>query len=139
MLYAIGDNMNGLAAFAMHGMLYVGFTAGPAIRRHVTLPLAAGAHRLVLKHGASGKRKGTGTLVLDDKQHEDTLDMSPTFLRLGGEGVDVGLDRKRKVSTLYSGRGTFGFTGHVRHVRVMPGAQAPGSLANRPEAQAQLD
>ena len=69
----------------------------------------------------------------------ETLDMSPTFLRLGGEGLDIGLDRKRKVSVLYAGRGVFAYPGQIRHVTVTPGPQAPGSLTNRPEALAQLD
>ena len=138
-LYAMGDNMNGLAAFVLYGAVHVAFTAGAAIRRTVAVPLPAGAHRLVLRHHAPGQRQGIGTVLLDGHAHAESLNMSPTFLRLGGEGVDVGLDRKRKVSALYAGRGTFAYPGHIDHVRVTPGPQAPGSLANRPEALAQLD
>ncbi|MGA1285982.1 MAG: arylsulfatase [Rubrivivax sp.] len=138
-LYSIGDNMNGLAAFIMASEVYVAFTAGAAIRRHVRIALAPGEHRIVLKHRAIGQRIGTGTVELNGRPHADQLDMSPTFLRLGGEGVDIGLDRRRKVSALYAGRGTFAYTGAVSHMRVTPGPQAPGSLANRPEALAQLD
>ena len=76
---------------------------------------------------------------LEGHEGIETLDMSPTFLRLGGEGLDIGLDRKRKVSALYAGRGVFAYPGRIRHVTVTPGAQAPGSLTNRPEALAQLD
>lgn len=138
-LYAIGDNMNGLAAFVMQGALHVAFTAGKSARRSVAVPVAPGGHRMVLRHRALGQRQGTGLIELDGRAHGEALDMSPTFLRLGGEGVDVGLDRGRKVSTLYAGRGVFAFAGKIDHVTVRPGPQAPGSLANRPEALAQLD
>jgi arylsulfatase A-like enzyme len=138
-LYAMGDNMNGLAAFVMGGAVTIAFTAGAAIRRHVSLPLTAGKHRLVLRHHTPGGRRGAGTVELDGQVLAGALDMSPTFLRLGGEGVDIGLDRRRKVSALYAGRGVFAYPGRIEHVRVTPGPQAPGSLANRPEALAQLD
>ncbi len=138
-LYAIGDNMNGLAAFVLDGRLNVAFTAGTSVQRSVAIALGAGTHRFTLEHRALGARRGEGTLVLDGQRHDLHIDMTPTFLRLGGEGVDVGLDRKRKVSRLYEGRGTFAFTGRIARVWVTPGEQAPDSIANRPEAQAQLD
>ena len=138
-LFAIGDNMNGCAAFVTQDKLHVAFCAGTAIQRHVTLPLSAGQRTLTLDHAATGKRQGSGTIRLDHAPLTATLDMSPTFLRLGGEGMDVGIDRRRKVSALYAGRGAFVYPGHIRFVRVEPGAQAPGSIVNRPEALAQLD
>ena len=138
-LYAIGDNMNGLAAFVLQGAVHVAFTAGASVRRCVALPLPPGAHRLVLRHQAPGQRKGTGAVSLEGQSRIETLDMSPTFLRLGGEGLDIGLDRKRKVSALYAGRGVFAYPGRIHQVTVTPGAQAPGSLTNRPESLAQLD
>ena len=138
-LFAIGDNMNGLAAFVLQDMVHMAFTAGASVRRCVTLPLAPGAQRLLLRHHAPGQRRGTGKVALEGQQQVETLDMSPTFLRLGGEGLDIGLDRKRKVSALYAGRGVFAYPGRIRCLTITPGAQAPGSLANRPEALAQLD
>lgn len=155
-LFAIGDHMNGLAAFVMEGRLHVAFRAGAAIHRHVELPLVPGRWQLRLQHTASGQRRGAAELTLlavpageplaagpasalNAAAAVASLDMSPTFLRLGGEGVDVGLDRRRKVSPLYEGRGVFAYTGRIDRVTVTPGAQAPGSLANRPEALAQLD
>ncbi|MFM1856075.1 MAG: hypothetical protein RLZ83_1384, partial [Pseudomonadota bacterium] len=154
-LFAIGDNLNGLAAFVLEDGLYVAFRAGAAIHRHVRLPLSAGRWRLHLDHRATGQRCGGARITLEvpvicqagssadasmaRPAEEATLDMTPTFLRLGGEGVDVGLDRRRKVSSLYEGRGVFAYTGSIDRVTVTPGSQAPGSLANRPEALAQLD
>jgi hypothetical protein len=119
----------------------------------VRLPLRAGRWHLRLVHQAGGQRRGTGQVTLGAAEGQAlladgtppapeaaaTLDMTPTFLRLGGEGVDVGLDRRRKVSPLYEGRGVFAYPGRIERVTVTPGPQAPGSLANRPEALAQLD
>jgi len=137
-LFAAGDNMNGLAAFVMDGQLHVAFTAGSATRRTVQLALPEGPHTLLLCHNARGQRRGDAQIALDGGPSAE-LDMSPTFLRLGGEGLDVGLDRKRKVSPLYAGRGVFAYTGALSWVRITPGPQAPGSFANRPEMLAQAD
>jgi arylsulfatase A-like enzyme len=138
-LFSIGDNMNGCAAFVLDGQVHMAFAAGAAHQRHVSLPLREGVQTLTLDHIAAGKRRGIGTLRIDSTPQSATLDMSPTFLRLGGEGMDVGLDRRRKVSALYAGRGAFAYPGTIRCVRVTPGEHAAGSLANRPEAMAQLD
>ena len=69
-LFSIGDNMGGLAAFVMDGAVHVAFTAGTAVRRCVTVPLNAGRHQLVLKHSAPGQRVGRGTLVLDSEPQD---------------------------------------------------------------------
>ncbi len=138
-LFAIGDNMNGCAAFVMDGKVFVAFSAGAATQRETMLALSRGAQTLSLDHVASGKRQGVGTIRLNGQADQTTLDMSPTFLRLGGEGMDVGLDRRRKVSSRYADRGAFSYPGLIRHVRVLPGKQAPDSMTNRPEALAQLD
>ncbi|MGH8433774.1 MAG: hypothetical protein ACRERX_04680 [Pseudomonas sp.] len=103
------------------------------------MPLVAGLQTLNLNHTASGKRQGQGLVALKGAQNGVNLDMSPTFLRFGGEGMDVGIDRKRKVSVAYADRGVFAYPGQISHVCVRPGAQAPGSMTNRPEALAQLD
>ena len=137
-LFAIGDNTNGLAAFALQGVLHLTFNVGQKVQRVLTAPLSLGDHVLELHHLAGGQRRGEGQWFLDGLL-VGMQDMSPTFLRIAGEGMDVGLDRKRKVSSLYAGRGVFPFNGLVDHVLIVPGAQAPESLANRPETMAQLD
>lgn len=137
-LFAVGDNMNGLTAFALDGQLYLVFNAGRKSNRQLMTPITSGVHTLELHHHALGQRKGTGQLLLDGQQ-VGQLEMSPTFLRIAGEGMDVGLDRKRKVSATYANRGVFAFNGHIESVSITPGAQAPDSLANRPETLAQLD
>ena len=66
--------------------------------------------------------------------------MSPTTIPgLTGEGLDVGLDRKLKVSSLYQDRGCFAYSGTIAFVRIEPGKRAPGGYANRPELEAQRD
>jgi arylsulfatase A-like enzyme len=138
-LFAIGDCLNGLAAFVLEEQLFVVFVAGAANQREISFPLRNGALNLKLTHSATGRRKGTGRISLSSTPMEQELDMSPTFLRLAGEGIDVGLDRNRKVSWRYADKGLFSYPGHISHVRIVPGKQAPGSLTNRPEALAQLD
>ena len=69
----------------------------------------------------------------------ETLTMTPTFLRLVGEGIDVGLDRRRKVSADCGGRGVYRYGGHIDRVTLIPGPQAPDSFANVPEGIAQWD
>jgi arylsulfatase len=79
------------------------------------------------------------TLTLDGMPIDGELQTTPTLVRLGGEGLDIGLDRRRKVSARYAARGTFAWPGRVAFVRIDPGPMAPGSIANRPEHQAQAD
>jgi hypothetical protein len=138
-LFAIGDNTNGLAACILDGQLYVSFSAGVANQHEISMPLVAGKQTLTLDHVAPGKRQGNATVRLSNQAEERQLNMSPTFLRLGGEGLDIGLDRKRKVSSRCVGRGAFAYPGVISFVEVTPGAQASDSLTNRPEALAQLD
>jgi hypothetical protein len=76
-------------------------------------------------------------MVVDGTPLAATRDTTPTLVRLGGEGLDIGLDRRRKVSTRYAALGVFAWPGRVAFVRIEPGAMAPGSIANRPELQAQ--
>ncbi|MFM7332279.1 MAG: arylsulfatase [Brachymonas sp.] len=137
-IFAIGDHMNGLAAYVMDGQLSVSFRAGRKVLRHLSTSIGEGSFELELDHVAKGQRQGLGKLRLNGKPMGE-LDMSPCFLRVSGEGIDVGLDRKRKSSPAYADRGAFTFNGSIRSVRIEPGAQAPDSLTNRPEALAQLD
>jgi hypothetical protein len=137
-LFAIGDHLNGLAAFVLRGQLHVSYRAGRKGLRQITAAIGAGSFDLELEHQAKGKRQGLGVLRLNGKPM-GLLDMSPCLLRITGEGIDVGLDRKRKSSAMYADRGVFAFNGHIHSVRIEPGAQAPDSLTNRPEALMQVD
>ena len=84
--------------------------------------------------------RGTATLSINGIVGT-ALDLSPTLLLgLGvGEGLDVGCDRRQHVTPLYGTTTPFPYTGRVEFVRIVPGAQAPDSYANRPERLAQRD
>jgi arylsulfatase len=68
-----------------------------------------------------------------------TLDMSPTTTLGVGEGLDLGRDRRLHLTARYGASGACTYTGAVREVRIVPGAQAHDSYADRPERLAQRD
>jgi arylsulfatase len=117
--------------------VYHGGQGSPAV---IETALPAGAHRFELAHRALGGRRGLGSATLDATS-VGTLDMSPTtILGLGvGEGLDIGLDRKLHVTTLYGRDDPFPYPGMVRFVRIEPGPHPPDSYANRPERLSQHD
>jgi hypothetical protein len=51
------------------------------------------------------------------------------------EGIDIGLDRRQRISPRYAAHGTFKYNGRIDRVVITPGAQAPGSISNMIEAQ----
>ena len=60
--------------------------------------------------------------------------MSPTVMGMHVEGIDIGLDRRQRISPRYAAHGTFKYTGAIDRVVVEPGPQAPGSISNQIEA-----
>ena len=138
-VWAIGDSFAGVAMFVLGGRLHLVYRRGVEIEHAIDVGLVAGRQDATLRHMASGQRRGSGELAVNGQTADARLDMSPTLVRLGGEGLDVGLDRRRKVSRLYAARGVFAYTNRIGPVHVEPGPQAPGSVANRPELQAQAD
>jgi len=138
-VWAIGDSFAGLALFADGGRLHLVFRRGVEREEAIEAPLAPGPQQVVVRHRAHGQRRGTAELSVGGRPVAAPLDTSPTLVRLGGEGLDVGLDRRRKVSTRYASRGTFTYPNRIAFVRIDPGPMAPGSLANRPETLAQAD
>jgi arylsulfatase len=139
-VFALGDAIAGLALFVRDGTLRFVYHAGQGGPQVVETALRAGAHRFELAHRALGERRGRGVVTLDDA-NVGTLDMSPTtILGLGvGEGLDIGLDRKLHVTTLYGRSDPFRYGGTVGFVRIEPGAHPADSYANRPERLAQRD
>ena len=139
-VFALGDPIAGMALFVRDGRLsfvYHGGEGKPVAND--ALPLRIGGNRFALDHRALGMRQGRGTLSINGEAG-GSLDMTPTtILGLGvGEGLDVGCDRKLHVTPRYGRDDPFPYTGAVDYVRIEPGAQAPGSDANRPEREAQL-
>ncbi len=138
-LLAIGDKAAGLCLFVQESHVVLAYSFGRGNERQCRIALTPGAQALTLEHTAPGGMRGQGLLSLNGVPAQEPLNMSPTFLRLGGEGLDVGLDRRRKVSAACEGRGVYAYSGRIDCVTLTPGAQAPGSFANRPEALAQWD
>ena len=138
-IWAIGDSFAGVALYVMAGRLVLVYRRGVEVEQAIDAPLEPGPQQVVLRHAATGQRRGSGELWIGARRLEAQLDMTPTLVRLGGEGMDVGLDRRRKVSTRYASRGAFRYPNRIAFVRVEPGTLAPGSVANRPELQAQAD
>jgi arylsulfatase len=138
-VWAIGDSFAGLALFADAGRLHLVFRRGIEREAAIEAPLSPGPQRVVVRHRAHGQRRGSAELEVGGRPAEATLDTSPTLVRLGGEGLDVGLDRRRKVSARYASRGTFAYPNRIAFVRIEPGPMAPDSPANRPETLAQAD
>jgi arylsulfatase len=138
-IFSLGDPIAGMALFAKDGgvtFVYHGGTGVPVSSER--LPVAAGDNRFVLEHRALGRREGVGRITVNGVAASNEIDMSPTLI-LGwvGEGLDVGIDRKQHVTTLYGDGGPCRYTGRVGQVRIEPGPQASDSYANRREVDAQ--
>lgn len=121
--------MGGVCVFVQADRVVAAFFGTRGAERKCRLQLPPGAQQLRLEHRALGQREGLGQLVLNGVMAADTLAMTPTFLRLVGEGIDVGLDRRRKVNADCEGRGVYRYGAHIDRVSLTPGPQAPGSLA----------
>src|SRR5690606_7674614 len=91
----------------------------------------------VFEFKALGKRQGAGRIVLNGREVVPSTPMSPTIGRLPCEGVDVGIDRRQPASARYAALAPFRYTGAIEYVRVVPGPQAPGSVINMAEPEAQ--
>lgn len=137
-LFALGDSLRGFCAFVKGGKVVVHYNGGFLVKRDLRLPLAPGKQLLIISHKAKGRLQGEARISLNGGAGSD-LNMSPCILALNGEGFDVGLDRKTKVSAECEGRGAFEYPGRIDWVKVNPGPQAPGSIVNRAEELAQQD
>lgn len=143
-LFAMGDVMRGFCAFIKGNELVVHYNGGFLIKRDLRLSLAYsnGPLLLTLCHKATGQLQGHAEIALTQAEQElaqGQLNMSPTLLKLNGEGFDIGLDRRTKVSSECEGQGTFKYPGTIDWVKIIPGQQAPGSFVNLAEELAQRD
>ena len=136
-LVAIGDAFAGLVLLVDDGVLElhnVRWRRPGTPVRHV---LPTGRVLVSLRHAALGSLRGRGTLVVNETVVATDIDMSPTIVRLASEGLDVGIDRRQSTLSPMSGPDGFPYTNRIAEVRIIPGPQAPDSLVNRHEAEAQ--
>jgi arylsulfatase len=141
-LFAIGDPIAGLALFIRDRSLHFVYHGGDGQPRvWQCADLLIGANRFELRYAAPGNRRGLGRIGLNGKDDAGgPLDLSPSLI-LGwvGEGLDIGRDSRQQVTDRYGAEGVCRYTGQIEWVRIVPGAQAPDSYANRPERESQLD
>jgi len=137
-LFSLGDSQRGFCAFVKAGQVVVHYNGGFLVKRDLRLPLVEGAQVLTITHTANGRLQGQAEITLKGGS-QGTLNMSPCILFLNGEGFDVGLDRRTKVSAECDGRGTFEYPGYIEWVKIEPGPQAKDSFVNRAEELAQKD
>jgi arylsulfatase A-like enzyme len=138
-IYALGEAFSGLVLFVRDGHAQFVYHRWMSPIDLAPLPLNPGVSQLCFEYEAMGQRKGRGRLYSPESNSTDLhwTDMSPTMLGLHYEGLDVGMDRRQRTSDHYAGRGTFTYTGVIQRVTLTPGTQAPGSIMNRREDEAQ--
>ena len=138
-LFAVGNSFGGMSLYVDGGCVHFVYNNGTRLSCSDGIHLKEGPTCVLLHHRAMGQRRGQGTLSINGQASPAPIDMSPTIIRLTGEGLDVGRDRRLKVCDRYRSEGAFAYSGSIRHVRLQPGARAPDSISNKPERQAQLD
>jgi arylsulfatase len=136
-LFTVGTVFGGTVAFVLDDALHFVYQRWQNPLDCPPIPLQPGLHRFELDYRATGQRKGEGRLLLDGVEKVSMTDMSPSLGRLPHEGVDVGIDRRSATSSRYAAHGVFRYSGTISRVEVVPGAQAPGSIFNRSELEAQ--
>jgi len=107
------------------------------------LPILPGDQVLRVSHQATGNLNGQAIISLDSagssRPETGELDMSPSIVRLTGEGFEIGLDRLTKVSSEYKMKGIFAYPGRIDWVKIEPGPQADDSFINLAEEVVQKD
>ncbi len=136
-IFALGDALAGFSLYVLDGALNFALGRWPGEASVVTTAPPSGQSVWEMHHRALGSSAGQARLVLNGSLWCD-LDTTPTFARVSG-GLDLGRDRRSRVTERYAHRRTFPFTGTVMSIEVIPGAQAPGGIVNRLEIESQLD
>jgi arylsulfatase A-like enzyme len=134
-IFAIGEVFVGMVLFVMNDHLYFTYHRWMAPIELPAVPLVPGTQEVVLQYEASGKRQGAGRLLVNGVEVVPLTVMSPTIIGVHVEGIDIGLDRRQRVSPRYADFGTFRYTGTIDRVVIEPGAQAPGSISNAIEGR----
>ena len=134
-VFAIGEAFVGMVLYVMDGQLHFVYHRWMSPIELPGVPLRPGAQEVVFDYVASGRRQGAGRLVLNGVEAVPQTAMSPTIIGVHVEGIDIGLDRRQRVSARYAAHGTFRYDGAIDRVVITPGAQAPGSLSNSIEGR----
>ena len=134
MIFAIGEAFVGLVLYVMDGHLHFVFHRWMSPVELPPVALMEGAQDVVLEYSALGQRRGEGRLVVNGQEAVPATGMSPTIIGIHVEGIDIGLDRRQRVSHRYAAKRTFPYSGTIDRVVITPGAQAPGSIINTIEA-----
>ena len=135
-IVAVGERFAGFALVVDADALEFHYVSWPQPRSPVKARLAAGSVTVVLRHTALGRLRGLGELSVNDMLVQRDIDMSPTIVKLGSEGLDIGIDRRQPLLTPARQPGGFRYTNRIERVRIEAGRQAPGSPANRREFEA---
>jgi arylsulfatase A-like enzyme len=133
-IFAIGEAFVGLVLYVMDDKLYFVFHRWMSPIELPGVNLKPGAQDVVLEYWAHAQRKGEGRLLVNGVEAVPLTAMSPTIIGIHVEGIDIGLDRRQRVSHRYAQHRTFPYSGTIDRVVIEPGAQAPGSIINSIEA-----
>ena len=133
-IFAIGEAFVGMVLYVMDGALHFVYHRWMSPIELPGVALAPGPQSVVLDYRALGQRQGEGRLLLNGAEVVPFTAMSPTVMGMHVEGIDIGLDRRQRISPRYAAHGTFKYTGAIDRVVVEPGPQAPGSISNQIEA-----
>lgn len=136
-IFSIGSIFGGLLLYVMDGALVFIYQRWPTPLELPGIRLATGNHEVILDYRAIGKRRGVGRLFLDGMEVVPETEMSPTMVRMPSEGIDIGIDRRQPASRNYAKFGAFRYSNDIAFVRIVPGAQAPGTISNMSEVEAQ--
>ena len=126
-IVAMGDRFAGMTAFVMDGALHFVYQLWNRPIELAPMLLLPGPQHFELDYQALGERKGRGTFKLNDWVMHAQADLSPTLVRLPSGDLSVGPNRRQAVRERYADRGTSRYAGSIDHVRIEPGAQAPGT------------
>ena len=123
-IFAMGDRFAGMVAYVMDGALYFVYQLWYRPIELAPIALEPGSQEFVLRYSALGQRRGRGEFELNDAPVCESVDLSPTFVRVASGGMDVGINRRQPVSERYAHRGTFRYSGKIGTIRLEPGAHA---------------
>lgn len=136
-IYSIGGIFGGMLLYVLDGALHFVYQRWPTPIELPGVTLDEGTVEITFNYQALGKRRGEGSILVNDQVAIPQTPMSPTLGRLPGGGLDVGVNRRQPASHRYAQYGKFPYTNQIHRVRVEPGAQAHGTVINMLESEAQ--